>query len=140
MDFQNDDISMNTIIEAGSSVKGDIYSAGLMKVNGDVDGNIECAGRVIIGAKARIRADIIAESVIVCGVVNGDIVAPSGVHIYSDAIVLGDIVTKHLQVDDDVVLHGKCISLSSEDTFEGAKKRWIDEKAIKGKTFSVHSE
>lgn len=140
MDFQRDDISMNTMVEAGSSIKGDVYSAGLMKINGDIDGNVESAGKIIIGAKARIRADVKAQSVIVCGVVEGDIIAPESVHIFSDSIVLGDVVTKKIKIEDNVIFQGRCISLNDEDLFENAKKKWVDIKAISGKTFSTRDK
>lgn len=135
MDFQNDDISMNTVVGNGSSVQGNLFVAGLMRVDGDIAGRLESTGKVIVGSKARIKADIIAVSVIVCGVVEGDIVAPEGVHVFPNAVVFGDIVTKRLQIDDDVIVQGRCIALRDEERFLEVKKRWLDIKAVNGKTF-----
>ena len=139
MAFHTDDISMNTIVGVGSSITGNLYSAGIARIDGDIDGKLESAGHVWIGSEARVKADIIAHSVDVCGgVIKGDILAPEGVHLYSKAVVLGDIVTKHLQLDDNVLVNGECITLSDEEAFENAKNRWIDAKAVAGKTFTVH--
>ncbi|MBO4732772.1 MAG: polymer-forming cytoskeletal protein [Spirochaetaceae bacterium] len=140
MGFQNDDISINTLIGPGSSVKGNLTSAGFIRLDGDLDGKLEATGKVIIGANARIKADIIAQSVIVCGAVMGDIVAPAGVHLFPSSFVLGDIVTQKIQIDDDVFFQGRCIAINDKENFQSAKKRWLDIKAIGGKTITTHSK
>ena len=139
MNFQNDDISINTLIGSGSSVVGELTSAGFIRLDGDLDGKLEANGKVIIGANARIKADIIAQSVIVCGAVMGDIVAPGGVHLLPSSFVLGDIVTQKIQIDDNVFFQGRCIAISDKENFQSAKKRWLDIKAIGGKTITVNS-
>lgn len=137
--FHLDDISINTIVGAGSSVKGNFFSEGFTRIDGDIDGKLEVDGRVIIGAGARIKGDLIASSANIYGVVNGDILAPESVHIFSKAMVLGDVVTKKLCVEEDVLLHGQCISLSNNENFLQEQKRWLDKKAITGKTFQLHN-
>lgn len=140
MAFHTDDISMNTIVGVGSLITGNIYSAGIARIDGDINGKVESAGHVQIGSAARIKADIIAHSVDVFGVIEGDILAPEGVHLYPKAVVLGDIVTKHLQLDGNVLVNGECITLSDEEAFEEARNHWIDVKAVSGKTFAVHDD
>lgn len=140
MAFHTDDISMNTIVGVGSLITGNIYSAGIARIDGDINGKVESAGHVQIGSAARIKADIIAHSVDVFGVIEGDILAPEGVHLYPKAVVLGDIVTKHLQLDGNVLVNGECITLSDEKAFEEARNHWIDVKAVSGKTFAVHED
>ena len=36
-----DDISINTLIGAGSFIKGDVHIDGCIRFDGDIDGNIE---------------------------------------------------------------------------------------------------
>ena len=81
MAFHTDDISMNTIVGVGSLITGNIYSAGIARIDGDINGKVESAGHVQIGSAARIKADIIAHSVDVFGVIEGDILAPDVAHI-----------------------------------------------------------
>ncbi len=141
MAFRTDDISMNPIVGVGSLITGNVYSAGISRIDGDINGKVESAGHVWIGSAARIKADIIAHSVDVCGgVIEGDILAPEGVHLYPKAVVLGDIVTKHLRLDGNVLVNGECITLSDEEAFEEAKNHWIDVKAVSGKTFTIHED
>ena len=93
MPFLNDDISINTFIGAGSTVSGNMKISGFTRIDGDVDGNLEISGKVIVGEKSRIKGNIIAKSAIIGGIVEGNITAPDAVQLFSTAVVIGDIVT-----------------------------------------------
>ena len=72
-----DNISINSILGSGSSVKGDVKINGFARIDGDIDGNLETTGNIIIGEKARIRGNVTGRSVtVIGGIVLGNIVAP----------------------------------------------------------------
>ena len=58
----NDDISINSIIGNGSSIRGDIKINGFMRIDGDLEGNLETTGNVLVGENARIAGNITARS------------------------------------------------------------------------------
>ena len=62
-----DNISINSILGSGSSVKGDVKINGFARIDGDIDGNLETTGNIIIGEKARIRGNVTGRSVTVIG-------------------------------------------------------------------------
>ena len=64
-------------------ITGNVTVSGFLRIDGDIDGNVQTQGRVIIGEEARIRGNIRAASVSVGGVVQGDIIAPDYVVILS---------------------------------------------------------
>ena len=97
-----DDISVNTIVGPGALISGNVTVSGFLRIDGDIDGNIQTKGRVIIGEEARVRGNIRAASVSVGGIVQGDIIAPDYVIILSSGMVIGSVLTKKLRVDDDV--------------------------------------
>ena len=72
----NDESSINSIIGRGSTIRGDMKINGFMSIDGDLDGNLETTGNVIVGRNARINGNITAKSVTVSGIVKGNIVAP----------------------------------------------------------------
>ena len=106
-----------------------------MRVDGDIDGNLECSGAVIVGEKARIRGNITARSVTVSGIVLGDIWAPEGVHLAHSSVVMGDVQTHNFKTDGDVVFDGHCISLKDDAAYSAASERWQNAKAISAKAF-----
>ena len=61
-----DDISVNTIVGPGALISGNITVSGFLRIDGDIDGNIQTQGRVIIGEEARIRGNIRATMMLSC--------------------------------------------------------------------------
>ena len=133
MAFSFEDISINTIIGSDSFVSGNIKINGFVRVDGDIDGKIEASGNVIIGNKARVRGNISASSIVVGGIVEGDISAPNGIKLLSNSIVLGDIYTKSLLIEENVIFNGHCICLSNQEQFETRTKSYIEQKEIQEK-------
>ena len=131
MPFLNDDISINTFIGAGSAVSGNMKISGFTRIDGDVDGNLEISGKVIVGEKSRIKGNIIAKSAIIGGIVEGNITAPDAVQLFSTAVVIGDIVTHKLELEDNVIFQGHCISLSNQTEYDEAVQQWNDITAIR---------
>ncbi|MBP5251347.1 MAG: polymer-forming cytoskeletal protein [Treponema sp.] len=132
----NDDISINSLIGAGSAIKGDIKINGFTRIDGDLDGNIETPGKVIIGEKARIRGNITARAVTVGGIIKGNIVAPEHVHLLSSSAVIGNIQTHHLVADENVILQGHCISLSDETSYKNSVSDWQNAEDITSKSIN----
>lgn len=130
-----DDISINTMIGSGSIITGNVKISGFVRVDGDIDGNLETTGKIIIGDKARIRGDVSSSSVIVGGIVNGDIIAPDFVQIFSSAIILGDVISKRVKVEQGAIIEGYCLSVSDEEEFTRLKERWQDKRSVTEKTF-----
>ncbi|MBQ1984465.1 MAG: polymer-forming cytoskeletal protein [Treponemataceae bacterium] len=130
-----DDISFNTMVGPGAFVTGDLKLEGFTRVDGDIYGNLETTGKLIIGENARIRGSLTAKSVIVIGIVEGDILAPEGIHLFSSAVVLGDVISRKVKAEENVVIEGYCISIENPQEFEDAKKQWLDMRAISNKNY-----
>lgn len=133
MAFTSDDISINTLIGSGSFVSGNININGFIRVDGDINGKIETLSNVIIGDHARIKGDILAASIVVGGVVVGDITAPKGIKLLPNSIVIGNIATRKLQIEENVIFNGHCISLSNEEEYNASAQRFFDRQAIRSK-------
>ena len=133
MALKVDDISINTILGKGSSITGDLRINGFVRLDGDIDGNLETDGNVIIGDNARIRGDVKAKSVIISGIVIGNIIAQEGIKILSEAAVLGDVISRKVQIDDKATFNGRCISIKDEELFEKQAAQYLQSKAIKEK-------
>ena len=128
MAFSIEDISINTLIGPGSFVSGDVKINGFIRVDGDIDGKIETSSNVIIGEKARIRGNIDAASVVIGGIVIGDITAPKGIKLLSNSVLIGNVTTKSIQIEENVVFNGHCISLSNDEEYNKSSKRFLDKQ------------
>ena len=133
MAFTSDDISINTLIGPGSFVSGDIKINGFIRIDGDIKGKIESSSNIIIGERAKIQGNITASSIVVGGIVLGDITATKGIKLLSTSVVIGDIITKSIQIEDDAIFNGHCISLSIEEEFKASSRQYLDQQAIRSK-------
>ena len=133
MAFLTDDISINTIIGAGSAVSGDVHANGFIRVDGDIDGNLESSGNVIVGNKARINGNVSALSTVIGGIIIGNVYAPDGIKLLSSSAVIGDITTRNLEIEENVIFHGHCIALRNEEEFNDAAKLYSEKLSISSK-------
>lgn len=125
-----DDISINTLVGAGTKVSGDLNIAGLVRIDGDIDGNLETSGRVIIGEKARIHGNVTAKAAVIGGIVEGDVFAPEGIQLFSTSSVRGDVITKNITIAENAFVQGMCIAIKDTEQFMKDTEDWKNQKAI----------
>ena len=133
MALRIDDISINTVIGNGSAISGDLRVNGFVRVDGDIDGNLETDGNVIVGEHARIRGDVKAKSIIIGGIIKGNVHAFEGVKVLSQATVIGDIISHKVTVDSMALIHGHCISIKDDGMFTTKTDEYLQSLAIKEK-------
>ena len=133
MALRTDDISINTIIGKGSAISGNLKVNGFIRIDGDIDGSLETDGNVIVGENARIRGDLTAKSVIIGGIIKGNIKANESVQILAEAAVIGDVISHKVQIDGSALIHGHCISIKDEAEYKQISGEYFQSKAIKEK-------
>jgi cytoskeletal protein CcmA (bactofilin family) len=98
----------HSVLAAGSRVKGDVYSDGDFRVDGAVEGKIQCAGRLVIGQKGFVQGDVTCENADILGALTGNIVVRDTLSLKSTAVVNGDIRIKTLIIEPEAVFCGTC--------------------------------
>lgn len=88
-------------------VKGELSGSEDLYLDGEVDGSIELRGHsLIIGPNGRIRANVHARDVIVQGKVDGNLQASERVELKKSAIVIGDVFTQRIVIEDGAYFKG----------------------------------
>ncbi len=106
---------INSIVGEGTNFHGDLALSGLLRIDGDFTGSITTDGKVLIGKNGRAECTIKAGTVVVGGVVRGNIVSAEKVIILSTGMVIGNISTPRLVVEEGVILNGNC-AISKDNT------------------------
>lgn len=101
------DTSTNVIGEK-SFFSGSFNINGSLRIDGRFEGKTLKADQLYIGAEGRIKTTIEAVSVIVEGLIIGNINATSRVLLMPTAKVFGDIRTPELIIQNGVLLEGRC--------------------------------
>ena len=105
---------MQIATEAGTTIgeqsvfEGRFAVRGNLRVDGTFEGQALVVDQLAIGPKGRVRANISATSVVVEGIIIGNITAARRILLLSTARVLGDLKTPELIIQDGVVLEGRC--------------------------------
>lgn len=102
------DIDANSTIGEEAVFEGRFAIQGSLRIDGKFEGEVLHVDQLQIGPKARVRTNITATSVVVEGIVLGNITAYRRILLLSSARVLGDLMTPELIIQDGVVLEGKC--------------------------------
>jgi cytoskeletal protein CcmA (bactofilin family) len=85
-----------------------------LKIEGKFDGEIDSSGFLFIDEGAEVKASLVkAASVIVGGVVRGNIEAADKVEMLPSAKVYGNVRTSKLRIADGVIFEGRCEMIRS---------------------------
>ncbi|MDR2070660.1 MAG: polymer-forming cytoskeletal protein [Treponema sp.] len=131
---KREDFSVNTIIGPNTCINGDVNSAGFTRVDGSLRGDLNAAGRIIVGERARMKSNITGTAVTIGGVVSGNVLANERVVILATGIVLGDIITQRIQADEGCLLHGRITVCQTRETWNNAVNEYRDREDIKSAT------
>ena len=110
----------------GSHIEGKLTFEGSVRLDGQIEGEIEAQETLIVGDSAVITAQITAGTVIVKGKVTGDIAARKRVELRAPGKLIGNITTPSLVIHEGVVFEGHCSMGSAADS--NAEKTDKDKK------------
>jgi cytoskeletal protein CcmA (bactofilin family) len=89
-------------------IKGELSGSEDLYVDGTVEGTIQLQGNnLMIGPNGQVHADVNAKGVVVQGKLEGNIRASDRVEMRKSAVILGDIVTQRIVIEDGAYFKGK---------------------------------
>ncbi|HXF35607.1 MAG TPA: polymer-forming cytoskeletal protein [Actinomycetota bacterium] len=98
-----------TVVGQGARLEGTIVSAGSLRIDGQVKGQINAEGDVTLTPQSQVEADIRANNVSVAGRFRGSIVVKGRAHLARGGRVDGDITSKSLVVEEGAIFHGQSV-------------------------------
>lgn len=113
-----------TFLGKGVDFKGIINFDGTIRVDGRLEGEVHTTGTLIVGEHAVIKGIISAAALTTSGKINGTVTATDKVQILKPGILIGDIRTSGISIEDGAHFHGMCDM--------GAHK-WVDDQQPTGK-------
>ena len=92
--------------------EGTIRLTGTLRIDGAVTGNIESVpgsgSMLIINQEATVHGDIVSDSVLISGRVEGSIHARDRVEIFRSGFLRGDVVTTDIMIEGGAEFQGNC--------------------------------
>ena len=103
----NGDSEDITIISNGVKVEGKVSSNGSIRLDGTIQGDINCQGNVTIGDQGEVYGKVDGQTITIGGKVEGIINSKEKLILESKANLKGDIFTRILVVEAGARFEGK---------------------------------
>ena len=104
-----------TIISNGVRIEGKVTSAGNIRVDGEIQGDISSKSNVVVGESGQVNGQIIADSITIGGKVYGSVKAKDKLTLEAKANLKGDLFTKILIVEAGAKFDGKSMMEDIKD-------------------------
>lgn len=114
--YSGDASLLNSIIGEGTRFRGDFDLKGLLRIDGDFIGTIHTKGKILIGLNGRAECNIYAETIVIGGIVKGNLFSTEKVVILSTGMMIGDICSPRLIVEEGVILNGNVRIVGGTDS------------------------
>lgn len=98
---------LNRIVE-GAKVIGELITDSSIRIDGEVVGNITCAGKVLLGENALIKGNLNCNEAEIEGKITGDIKVDGLLTLREKAKVEGNISTSKIEIHQGAIFLGNC--------------------------------
>jgi cytoskeletal protein CcmA (bactofilin family) len=99
--------NLTAFIDQGSEFEGKLNFKDTVRIDGRFRGEITSENTLLVGESGEIEATIDSQSVVVCGVVSGNINAGRQVVLHKGARMDGDISTPSIVIEEGAIFNGQ---------------------------------
>ena len=99
---------MFNALTAGSKIVGNITADSDYRIDGLVEGDLQCTGKVVIGEAGRVKGTISCQNAEILGLMEGKITCSQQLSLRSSGKIVGDVKTKTLIVEPGALFNGTC--------------------------------
>ncbi|MEM6318384.1 MAG: polymer-forming cytoskeletal protein [Bacteroidota bacterium] len=121
--------SLNTLVK-GTSIKGDIHAESDIRVDGKIEGTLDCGAKVIIGPTGVVEGEIKCVNAVIEGRFDGNLMVQETLSLKETAIINGDAAYDKLIVQQGAVINA-AIKRNTPDTKNGANQLKVNKNIVK---------
>ena len=106
----------NRIVE-GTIIRGNIQSVADFRLDGELIGNFQCEGKIVIGAEGKVTGDIEARNADIEGKFSGKIEVIELLNVKSTANIYGEVTVGKLSVEPGADFTATCVMRTDGRSF-----------------------
>ena len=99
---------MFNALTQGSKIVGNISADSDFRIDGLIEGDLNCTGKVVIGEAGRVKGTIVCQNAEILGLLDGKIHCSQQLSLRSSGKIQGDVQTKTLIVEPGAIFKGAC--------------------------------
>lgn len=104
---------MFNALTAGSKIVGTITADSDYRIDGMIEGELNCSGKVVIGEAGRVKGTVNCQNAEILGLMDGKINCSQQLCLRASGKIHGDVQTKTLIVEPGAIFNGTC-AMSNE--------------------------
>ena len=99
---------MFNALTAGSKIVGNITADSDFRIDGLIEGDLSCTGKVVIGEAGKVKGTIVCQQAEIMGLLDGKITCHQQLSLRANCKIQGDVHTKTLIVEPGAIFNGTC--------------------------------
>lgn len=115
--------SMFNALTAGSKIVGNITADSDFRIDGTVEGDLHCSGKVVIGEAGKIKGTVTCANAEILGLMEGKIICHQQLNLRASGKIQGEAQTKTLIVEPGAIFNGTCSMGDSSKTPQNDPKK-----------------
>ena len=128
----NEEVSgggLHNVLATGTTLTGKIETESDFRLDGRVEGEIICKGKIVIGPKGCVKGNITTVNAEIFGGIEGSVRVRERLVLKSTAEIKGDIYIQTLEIEPGAKLNGSC-TMSGKDVITSTPQAPIANQAI----------
>ena len=101
-------------LSEGTTVKGDILSVSDFRMDGNLIGNFQTKGKIVIGQTGNIKGDIVCKNADIEGLFEGKIQVAEILNVKAKAVIHGEVICGKLSVEPGAEFSATCIMRTNQ--------------------------
>ena len=99
---------MFNALTAGSKIVGNITADSDFRIDGTIEGELNCTGKVVIGEGGKVKGTINCANAEIMGLLDGKVICTQQLSLRANGKINGDVQTKTLIVEPGAIFNGTC--------------------------------
>jgi len=97
----------NTIV-SGTQIKGEIKAEGDFRIDGTLNGSINCKGKIVVGQSGSVEGEIICQNADISGKIKAQVTVEQLLTLKATAQLNGDVTTGKISIEPGAKFTGSC--------------------------------
>jgi cytoskeletal protein CcmA (bactofilin family) len=128
--------SGTSIVALGTVLTGNLHCEHALRVDGEINGDIHCFEKLIVGPTGRVNGDIASGQVILMGIITGNVQASASLVIKNKGKLDGNVRTRMFTMEPEAIFNGHC-SMDFEEQIVSVENK---QPSLNGKLQAVEAK
>ncbi len=102
-------------LTAGSKIIGTIIADSDIRIDGTVEGDLQCTGKAVIGEQGYLKGSVVCQNAEILGKLDGKIDVAHTLALRATGNIKGEVSTATLIVEPNAVFNGTCSMVKATD-------------------------